>query len=213
MTERLLELDYQITGLSKSKSPIDHSNYTHILEDISAAEYRTSLCNVVEALSAIDVCIHCAGIGDALDLDQLSNETKTFEVNLMGAVITTEVVVSAMIAMNRGHFIGLSSLADGLISSEAPSYSASKAGIASFWEGLGMAVEARNVKISTVRFGFVDTKMAKAKRKPFMLTVDQATDFLLRIIERPRPRASHPKSMAALVWLMGATHRISSIMR
>jgi short-subunit dehydrogenase len=148
-----------------------------------------------------------------LDLDQLSNETRTFEVNLMAAVITTEIVVRAMITKGHGHFIGLSSLADDLIQAGAPSYCASKAGVSSFWQSLGMAVRSRNVEISTVRFGFVDTKMAKSEKKPFLLTVDQAADFLLRVMERPRLRASYPRSMAALVWLMGLSYRISSVAR
>ena len=213
VTKRLLDLEYQVTGLSKSPSSIVHSGYTHIVEDVSAMTYRKTLSDLVDALPDIDVCIHCAGIGELLDLDDLASETKTFEVNLMGAVVTTEIVVAAMIARGHGHFIGLSSVADSLISAGSPSYSASKAGIASFWEGLGIAVKQRNVKISTIRFGFVDTKMAKSKKKPFMLTVDQSVDFLLGVIERPRLRASYPKTMALLVWLMGLNHRVFSIAR
>ena len=112
----------------------------------------------------MSVCIYCAGIGGQLELDNLAFETKVFAVNLMSAVVTTEVVLGHMIRNDAGHFIGLSSIADAMTSSRAPSYSASKAGLSRYWEGLGLALARRNVKLTNVRFGFVDTRTATRAR-------------------------------------------------
>jgi hypothetical protein len=48
-----------------------------------------------------------------------------------------------------------------LLSSEAPSYHASKAGSSNYLGGLASALKTKGVHVTNVRFGFVDTKMAK----------------------------------------------------
>jgi NAD(P)-dependent dehydrogenase (short-subunit alcohol dehydrogenase family) len=60
------------------------------------------------------------------------------------------------------------------------SRNASKAGISRYWEGLALALSGKTIKLTNVRFGFVDTKMAKAKRKPFMLTAGKAAGLSWR---------------------------------
>jgi short-subunit dehydrogenase len=56
----------------------------------------------------------------------LRGQTSALEVNLLGAARALEVVIPRMVAAGGGHVIGLSSLADALISPEAPGYAASK---------------------------------------------------------------------------------------
>jgi short-subunit dehydrogenase len=131
----------------------------------------------------------------------------------MAAVVTTEVVLDYMIKKGTGQFIGLSSIADSLTSAEAPSYSASKAGISRYWEGLALALPRKTIKLTNVRFGFVDTKMAKSKRKPLMLTAEKAAEFILAQRNRPRIRATKPYAMAAIVWIVERCVRLSLLVR
>jgi hypothetical protein len=42
------------------------------------------------------------------------------------------------------------------------------------------ALRPRGIAVTTVRFGFVDTKMAKSPVTPFMISVERATDVLMR---------------------------------
>ena len=56
--------------------------------------------------------------------------------------------------------------------------------------------------LTNVRFGFVDTKMAKASVKPFMITPDAAARVVVRALDRRAVRITHPLSMAAVVWLL-----------
>jgi NAD(P)-dependent dehydrogenase (short-subunit alcohol dehydrogenase family) len=83
-----------------------------------------------------------------------------------------------------GHFIGVSNVADELLSAEAPSYHASKAGFTNYLRSLALALKPKGVHITNVRFGFVDTKMAKGDVKPFMMTVEKAVDHLERCIKK-----------------------------
>jgi short-subunit dehydrogenase len=70
-----------------------------------------------------------------LDLSHMENETKIVEVNLLVMVKTASHVIPLMVKRGRGHFIGLSSVADELLSPKAPSDQASKAGFSNYLEG------------------------------------------------------------------------------
>jgi len=68
------------------------------------------------------------GIGELLDFSAMDREVDIINVNLLGMVKTAALVIPYMIKRGGGHLIGLSSLADALISAEAPSYHASNTG-------------------------------------------------------------------------------------
>jgi short-subunit dehydrogenase len=72
-TRKLLERGFHVVGISKSEFKIDHPRYRHIICDVCSEEYRKRL----REESQIDLCIYFAGIGDAIDWNDLSRETKT----------------------------------------------------------------------------------------------------------------------------------------
>lgn len=133
--------------------------------------------------------------------------------NLLGAARTLEVVVPRMLAAGHGHIIGLSSLADALISAESPGYAASKAGLTSYLLGLDAALRPHGLPVTTVRFGFVDTKMAKSPVTPLMISAERAVDVLMRCI-RTRPAVvSYPRRMAVLTGTLGPLLRAGRYLR
>lgn len=213
MTSELLNQGHRVIGISRSPAKISHPNYSHIQQDVAANNFRAVLAESLDSIPQLDLGIYLAGIGHELKLADLKAETKVFEVNLMGAVITTELVLEKMQRQKSGHFIGISSLGDMLISPESPSYTASKIGLSRYWEGLALALKNKKspVKISNVRFGFVDTKMAKAPLKPLQLTRKEAVLFLQNVIAKPRIRASRPKLMIPLVGMVGLGAKLKVI--
>lgn len=210
LTRALLQRDYAVVSISRRAAPVEHAHYVHHVQDVAEAAYRDLLADILARHPDLSFCIYCAGIGDRLDLDNLAFETKVFQVNLMAAAVTTELVLGHMIRNDAGHFIGLSSIADVLTSATGPSYSASKAGVSRYWEGLGLALAKRRVrvKVTNVRFGFVDTKMAKSGSKPFMMTTEQACAVIFRTIAKPRLRVTRPHLMGVLAWILALTTRL-----
>ena len=53
--------------------------------------------------------------------------------------------------------------------------------------------------MTNVRFGFVDTKMAKGDVKPFMMSVERAVDHILKCMEKKPARYTAPKIVIPLV--------------
>jgi len=200
-TKRLLAAGWDIIGISRSESPITNQNYQHRVADVSDNKYPDLLAELLNE-GSLDLCIYFVGIGELLDPLNMSAEEKIFEVNLMGMVKTAMAVLPRMVEKGQGHFIGISSMADELLSAEAPSYNASKAGFSNYLGGLALALKPKGVHVTNVRFGFVDTKMAKSDVKPFMMSVEKAVDHLEACMKRKPARYTAPKIMIPLVKIL-----------
>ncbi|GAA3351929.1 SDR family NAD(P)-dependent oxidoreductase [Amorphoplanes nipponensis] len=199
LTRRLLAEGWAVTGLSRREATLEHDRYVHVASDVTAAPYRADLARALTAAGRVDLCVYAAGVGELLDLDDLAAQTRAVEVNLVGAARTVEVVGPHLLAAGAGHLIGLSSLADALISPDAPGYAASKAGMSTYLLSLRPVLARRGVAVSTVRFGYVDTKLARGPVRPLMISVDRAVDVLMRCIDRRPAVVSYPRRMALLI--------------
>jgi NAD(P)-dependent dehydrogenase (short-subunit alcohol dehydrogenase family) len=200
-TRRLLDRGWQVTGVSRRASPVVHAAYQHHVLDVSDRDYLEKL-QAILGKEAVDTCIYCAGIGGPVDPKDLRSDVRIFEVNLMGALRTAQAIMPAMVAAGRGHFVVLSSQADALVVARAPSYSASKAGLSSYFEGLGLALRPHGVAVSNLRLGFVDSKTARAPVRPFMYTLDQAVDVVELVLAKRPLRLTRPLSTALMVRLL-----------
>jgi NAD(P)-dependent dehydrogenase (short-subunit alcohol dehydrogenase family) len=198
VARRLLAAGWTVLGIARRAAPIAHDRYRHVVADVRAPDYRDALTGVLDGAGPLD-----AGIGRVLELPSLAGEADVFATNLLGAVITAEVVLPPMIERRSGHFVGLSSQADRLISPDTPSYAASKAGMSAYLEGLALACRRHGVSVSNVRFGFVDTEMSRGQPvRPFLISADRAGALVERCLQRRPIRFTFPWLMMPLVWLI-----------
>ncbi|WKU06719.1 SDR family oxidoreductase [Micromonospora sp. HUAS LYJ1] len=210
LTRQLVAAGWTVAGVSRSGSDLTAPGYSHHVADVTGDAYREVLAGAVDLLGGVDVCVYAAGVGEFFDLADLAAQTRALEVNLIGAARTVEVVVPAMVAGGGGHLVGLSSLADAAPSAQAPGYAAAKAGLTSYLVGLRGALRPHGVRVTVVRFGFVDTKMAKSPVKPMLLSVERAAD-VVRDCLRTRPAVvSRPRRMAAVVRAAGIAARVAA---
>lgn len=203
LTRRLLDAGWTVTGLSRSAGGLRHERYSHEVIDVTAAGYTQALADCLDATDGVDLCVYAAGVGEFVDVHDLASQTRTIEVNLIGAARTLEVVVPAMVTAGTGHIVGLSSLADAAPSGQAPAYAASKAGMTTYLMGLARTLRPHGVTVTTVRLGFVDTKMAKASATPGMISVGMAVDILMDVLHTRPTVVSRPRHIAAAAGLLG----------
>lgn len=201
ITKRLLELDWKVAGISRSGLLLNHANYSHITCNVLDEKYTVNLKSIIMH-EQVDLLIFCVGIGELLNKNNMDDEVNIIEVNFLSLIKTLSQIVPHMLKNGSGHIVGLSSLADDFISVEAPSYNASKAGFSNYIEGLALALKPNNIFVTNVRFGFVDTKMAKSNIKPFMISTQKAVDHLIKCIEKKPIRYSAPKIVLPLVWIL-----------
>lgn len=153
---------------------------------------RSAVDGVEGGVGPTDVLVACAGVGrlsSATDLD-LDGLRQMLEVNVLGVAHAIAAVLPGMFARGAGHIVGISSVAAFRGMPWMPGYSASKAAVATYLEGLRPSLKRRGVRVTTVYPGFVRTGMTVETpfRKPVpMLEPEEAARYLARAIER-RPR-------------------------
>jgi len=201
VTGELLKRGWSVAGISRSESTVTDKNYRHIVAEVQQPGFAETLNGVLNRDETPDLCIYCAGIGELLDTANMENEAEIIEVNLLGMVKVASSVIPLMVQRGQGHFIGLSSLADELLSGEAPSYHASKAGFSNYLESLSLALKPHGVHVTNIRFGFVDTKMAKSDVRPCMMGVERAARHVLFCIDTRPIRYTAPKCVIPLITL------------
>jgi NAD(P)-dependent dehydrogenase (short-subunit alcohol dehydrogenase family) len=200
-TRALLAAGWEVAGISRSLSPITDPAYRHLVADVRSPTFGAALRELSTART-LDACIYCAGIGEPTDIEDLTSDVRVFEVNVMGALATATTVIPPMIRAGSGHLIVLSSQADEIISPRAPSYAASKAALSLYFEGLALALRSRGVAVTNVRFGFVDTKMAKASARPFLISAEKAAAVVVRALRMRPVRITYPLRMAILASIL-----------
>jgi short-subunit dehydrogenase len=204
VARRLVERGWEVVGVARRAAGFEAAGYTHVVGDVRDADFGARLAPHADA----DLVVYASGTGELLDPAQPAHEVDTFATNLVGLARTVEAVLPRMVAAGRGHLIGISSLADTLIDSQAPAYSASKAGMSAYLEGLALAVRRHGVAITNVRLGFVDTAMAKATGpKPFLVPAERIATLVEKAIRKRPIRVTFPWRMAALVWLVNLVPR------
>jgi short-subunit dehydrogenase len=199
LTKKLLKDGWHVVGISRSPSGLNGSGYRHIIQEVQKPDFIGAVKELLENHPPFDLCVYCAGIGELLNLSEMHMEVEVVEVNLMGMVKLASLMIPKMVERKEGHFIGLSSVADAMLSEEAPSYHASKAGFTNYLESLALSTRVQGVYVSNIRFGFVDTKMAKGDVRPFMMTVDQAVAHIFKCMDSKQVRMTRPRIVSPLI--------------
>lgn len=153
---------------------------------------RAAVRGVESALGPIGVLVASAGVGGlstALDLDTDALRAM-LEVNVLGVAHAIEAVLPGMFARGCGHVVALSSVAGFRGMPWMPGYSASKAALSTYLEGLRPALKRRGVAITNVCPGFVRTGLTAgtpfARPIPMMEPERAAREVVAAIRRRPR---------------------------
>lgn len=159
---------------------------------VDADAMKGAVTSIVEKVGPCDVLVACAGIGSLTNVPDLDTKAlrRMLEVNVLGVAHAIEAVLPGMVDRKRGHIVGVSSVAGFRGMPWMASYSASKAAVWAYLEGLRPALKRRGIRITTVFPGFVRTGMTLEipyARPMAMLEPEEAAAYLVRAIEK-RPR-------------------------
>jgi short-subunit dehydrogenase len=165
-----------------------------------ADELHAKVRELEAALGPIDMLIASAGIGietSGLDL-RAADVARVIDVNLIGVTNSIAAVLPGMIARRRGHLVALSSVASFRGLPRLLAYSASKAGLNTFMDGLRVELRSTGVHVTTICPGWIRTPMTAALhgKLPNMLELDNAVERMVRAIERKRPFYAFPRALA-----------------
>lgn len=194
-----IEKRYATQGIKVVAEALDVTNYGEVL---------TTLTKLAEVLGRVDVVIANAGIEQPRWIGEgcFESDQRIIETNLLGAMATIEAAVRIFKKQGGGHVVGVSSIGAfrGLPGNAA--YSASKAGLSVYLEGLRCEARKANILVTTLYPGFIDTPLHGEKKfKPFEISAAKAAATIANKIESQVKTSIFP----ALPWvIMGWLYKI-----
>ncbi|MCX7879219.1 MAG: SDR family NAD(P)-dependent oxidoreductase [Ignavibacteria bacterium] len=164
--------------------------------------YLETLKKSNDLLNGIDLAFLNAGISQnhfVSETDYYSSFENTYKVNVFPIAASLEFFAKTM-KKNKGKIVIVSSLADirGFPSSSA--YSSSKSALTRLAEAARVELKNDNIKVITVRPGFIETNMT-AKNKfpmPFLMKPEKAAKIIIKGIEKDKTRIYFPFPMVVL---------------
>jgi short-subunit dehydrogenase len=172
------------------------------LFDVGEAEPFGTWLLAADAATPLDLVLACAGVsaGPAPDGTPEGAALATLQIrsNLLGTVNTIEPLLPRLMARRRGQVAVVSSVAGLRGLPFSPAYSASKAGIRAYGEGLRAFLRPNGISVSVVVPGFFDTPMTDRFKgdKPFLKTLPQMVARVRRGLDRRQPRIVYPSILA-----------------
>lgn len=156
--------------------------------DATAPDNRDQLESLVAELGGLDLFIYNAGYGAVSKELDWFNERATTETNVHGFLALVHYVFTYFCLQGRGQIALISSVAALRGNSWAPAYSASKAFMSNYAEGLQMKAARMNkdIVITDIRPGFVNTKMSGGNQRFWMSSPQKAARQIMTAIDRKK---------------------------
>ncbi|HEY4077769.1 MAG TPA: SDR family NAD(P)-dependent oxidoreductase [Rhizomicrobium sp.] len=152
----------------------------------------------------IDLAIFNAGLGgtapDTAAAEDPQSVRAMAEVNFVAPLVGANVMADAMARRGGGQIVLVGSISESFPLPMAPTYVATKAGLAMFAEALSIRMRKRRVVVTLVSPGFIDTPMSRqvTEPKPFLMQADHASRIIARGIARGDRRIVVPWQFAVI---------------
>jgi short-subunit dehydrogenase len=142
-----------------------------------------ALADVSEAAGAVDVLVHCAGLGLAGPVATAPPAAvqRLAAVNLVAPMLLTRALLPGMLDRRRGHLVFVASVAGHVGVKGEAVYAATKGGLITFAESLQQELAGSGVGVTLVSPGVIDTPFFEHRGVPYT---------------RARPRPVPPEPLA-----------------
>ncbi len=153
----------------------------------------------IDKTAPLDLVVAAAGISGGPQPGQItegvSSATGQILANLLGVMHVIEPLLPYMLSRKHGHVAMVSSVAGYRGLPYSPAYSASKAGIRAYGDGLRAALRPHGVGCSVIIPGFFDSAMTDRfiGDKPFLLSLDRAAAIVRKGLDHKRARIVFPR--------------------
>lgn len=130
------------------------------------------------------------------------------QINVMASMAIVHAVLPQMRQRRRGQIALMSSLAAWYGLPVTPTYSASKAALKTYGEGLRGWLAPQGVQVNVVLPGYVDSAMSRAMPgpKPFLWTAERAAAHIQKRLAANQGRISFPFPLNLGCWLLAVVH-------
>ena len=195
-TERLESLKTEF-----AKAFPNQKVWTFPLDVTDMTMVKTVCSEILEAVGSIDILVNNAGLALGLapyqDYEELDMLTM-LDTNVKGLMAVTLCILPSMVTANQGHIINMGSTAGIYAYAGAAVYSATKAAVKTFSDGIRIDAIATDIKVTTIQPGIVETdfsqvrfhgdkdKAAKVYQGVEALQAQDIADAVLYVTKQPR---------------------------
>lgn len=211
----LHEKGYKVYATGRSKTALEQlrSQGIHAIEADLLTEQ--GLESVLNECPEPDIVVFSAGIGSfslAHDTsDQQIDDMMT--INVMVPMKLTSRILPNMMSEKHGHLIYIASQAGKIATPKASVYAATKHALLGYANATRMEVQSHGIHVTTINPGPIDTPFLdladstgtyKTSLKKFLLSVDEVSNAIARVIDRPVREVDLP-------WYMGISSKAYSM--
>ena len=175
-----------------------------ILVDVTDKESMTDCLTALDSFTPIDLIIANAGISGGMggEGESEAQVRAIFSVNVDGVMNTLQPVIPRMVARKKGQIAIMSSLAGIRGLPSAPAYSASKAAVRFYGEGLRGYLGKAGVDVSVICPGYIKTPLTDKNTfpMPFIMDADIAAARIAKGLARNQSRIAFPRRLYWPLW-------------
>jgi len=156
--------------------------------DVTTTQNIEKLSALIQNIGGMDILVYSSGIGEPRKELDWQLEKATVETNVNGFIEIANWGFNYFIKQGHGSMAVISSIAANRGNSWAPAYSASKAFQSNYFEALAIKAKRikKNIGITCIEPGFVDTKMAKGNKRFWLVSLDKAAQQIITAIDKKK---------------------------
>lgn len=165
---------------------------------------------IVRALGGLDLVVYVAGIQPAVAPNEydFEKDATMVQVNLLGAMAWLNQAAERFHHTRQGHIVGVSSVSGDRGRSAFPAYHTSKGALSIYLESLRNRLSRRGVTVTTIKPGFVKTRLlANADNPMWAISPQEAATQIRQAVEAGKQVAYVP---ARWRWIMPVIIHIPS---
>lgn len=149
--------------------------YVHDVTDFDAVPALFD--QIVRDLGGLDLIVYAAAVQPAMAVDEydFAKDQSMIETNVLGAIAWLNQAAVRFERARAGRIIGIGSISGDRGRVASPVYNTSKAALDTYLEALRNRLSRYGVTVTTVKLGFVDTRLLKnAARTFWVISPDEA---------------------------------------
>lgn len=156
--------------------------------DVTRDENIARMESLVKKLGGLDLLIINAGVGEPSKELKWELDKMMVDINVVAFIEIANWGFNYFINQNHGQLVTVSSMAANRGNSWAPAYAASKSFQSKYFEGIGIKLQKlkKNVFVTCIEPGFVDTKMAKGNKIFWLVPLNKAVRQIIKAIEKKK---------------------------
>ena len=209
---KILSVNGYIVGLAARRTDLLGELQKELLSkslikqiDISKPEEaEAKFKEMISEIGGVDLVVISSGYGDLNSKLKWSIEKTTIDTNVTGFALIAGIALQQFLNQGSGHLVGISSIAALRGQRSAPAYSASKAFVCNYLEGLRHCAikSGKPIFITNVQPGFVKTPMSRGNNLFWISTAQKAASQIYEAIVRKKKHAYITKRWRLVAWLL-----------